>query len=665
MLLCQFSFRRILLSRLLLLSVPVLLMGVGLTYNVTYRKARSALLETARQNLTESAARKGESITDLIKVLETTLITATKSSVFQEHLPQEQQMFLDELIHKLPNHLDCVQLIDSKTQNIKASTCGSEILFSTTKNFINKNKYQSSINIKQIYIENSFPQYLPFPLQSLDVKTDIIIPSRQLELLLAAPIHIPSKELTYILVFQASLIEVERVKPGSLSGYPVVINQAGIILSHPLPERIGRSIEEESDAARLQSLLRNAIEGKQDFLHLFALEENGLELVAGYTSIPSPITQEQDKKWIILAVTSLDNALSQLKDIKETLLFLLSALVLALILVSIIVTFYLTFELASPLEKLRDYALNENDFLLKRKIPTNFKIKEINQLSVALNQMIQRLRDWAGELENAWKEAKNANQLKNEFLATTSHELRTPLNGIIGSVRIVKDGYCDNKEEEMEFLQKADDAAVHLLKIINDVLDIAKIEAGKLYLSIESVDLNDLLEEVIDLQIVSLKKKKIELITNKCQDYLKVYADRAKLKQVLINVLGNAVKFTDSGKIVIDISLDNQKITSFSTSDESNESKETEKQEPLQREEQIMIKIQDSGIGIAPEQQDKLFRPFVMIDGSTTRKFGGTGLGLAISRNLMELMGGSIDLFSPGQGKGTTVTITVPMAKIA
>ncbi len=249
--------------------------------------------------------------------------------------------------------------------------------------------------------------------------------------------------------------------------------------------------------------------------------------------------------------------------------------------------------------------------------------------------MVDRLTAWAEQVESAWKEAQAANQLKSEFLANTSHELRTPLNAIIGCIRLVKDGCCDDEEEEREFLQRADDAAIHLLKIINEILDLSKIEAGTLTVVNEPVDMRILLQEVIDLQMVHLDQKGLQLLWVPPTETMPVQADPAKLKQVVLNVVSNAIKFTDVGSISIKMEIPSG----------------TNK---------VVLTVRDTGCGVPPEQQQKLFRPFVMADGTRTRKHGGTGLGLAISRKLMELMGGTITLYSPGTGKGTTVEITMP-----
>ncbi|ABA20423.1 histidine kinase [Trichormus variabilis ATCC 29413] len=202
---------------------------------------------------------------------------------------------------------------------------------------------------------------------------------------------------------------------------------------------------------------------------------------------------------------------------------------------------------------------------------------------------------------------------------------------------------CDNREEEIEFLQRADETAIHLLGIINELLDISKIEAGKLSVVSQPLDLRQTLLEVINLQSVNVQQKGLQLKTNLGTEPIPVKADAAKLKQVLINIIGNATKFTDEGGISIATTI----------------------QTRIDGKSQVMVSITDTGLGIEPAQQHKLFRPFVMVNGSTTRKFEGTGLGLAISRNLIELMGGTITLESAGINQGTTVNITLPLIDIS
>ncbi|WP_245927634.1 HAMP domain-containing sensor histidine kinase [Aphanothece hegewaldii] len=613
----QFSFRSIILTRLLLVSVPILLMGVY----ITYRKARSAFLETARQNLTESAVRNGESMERLIKALKTNLATASDHVIFTLDESKDQQPFLEQLANTFSSEINCVQLVELPTNQLINSTCNKQIIYPVPFADWPTQKKQILTNSSSVYI-----QKLPTPDENKSTSIS------QLNLLFSVPVYDQKNQLKYSLSIKTSLINREKMAPGSLTGYPVVISQNGVILAHPLPQRIGLNITQEEDYKRLKSLINSAIEGRRDFLHLFSFEKDGVEIVAGYSSIPSPLTSDKNQKWIVLAVSPLDYALAPLRDIKNV----LANMVLTLLIGNILAILYIARELSRPIEKLRDYALNKDNIHSQDPIPRNFYIKELDQLATSLDDMLESLKTWGDEVVSSWREAQNANQLKNEFLATTSHELRTPLNGIIGCLRIIKDGYCDDLEEEKELLQQADNAAVHLLGIINDILDIAKIESGKLSIHPEPIELKKLLTEVVNLQLVHIQKKRIILNLSNWQPNIMIYGDAAKLKQVLLNVLSNAIKFTEVGSITISTVADDS---------------------------MAFITIKDTGIGIEPSQQHKLFRPFVMIDGSTTRKFGGTGLGLAISKNLISLMGGDITLFSPGLGKGTTVEIIIPLAE--
>ena len=683
----QSSFRRILLSRILLVSVPVLLAGVY----VTYRKARSAFLETARQNLTESAVRKGEIVNQSIVALQNNLASASDAAIGRSDV-LDGETLIAQLKEVLPADILCAQITNLETSSIVTSTCKEPV--SLENSTWKKKKERILTTSSEVDVK------LLLPTTSLVRDTEEASENplgRQLKLWLTAPVYDSQGNLRYALSVKSAILTQEIIEPGSLEGYPVVIDRDGTILAHPFVQRVGRNIKQMPDSQRLMELMDNAIANKADFLHLFYLETDGVELVAGYSSIPSPVTGSEGDKWVILAVSPLDAALEPLKDIRQALV----GMTLGLIAACSLATLYLSRELARPLEQIRDYSLkDENLHSNIDRLPENFQIHEFNQLSLALNDMVSRLRAWGDEIIKAWQEAQTANQLKSEFLATTSHELRTPLNGIINCIRVVQEGYCDSKEEEREFLQQADDAAIHLLGIINDVLDISKIEAGKLTVAIEEVNLCKILNEVVDLHMVAIQQKDLRLEMPTWSEELNVLADAAKLKQVLINIVSNAIKFTDYGSIAITIATElpletigerqleeaHQELDhyQYSLASKANYQREMEatvnslslQQQTLttsetklvsddrqrQSHRYVVIEVEDTGIGIDPSQQHKLFNPFVMVDGSTTRKFGGTGLGLAISRSLMELMSGTISLQSSGIGHGTTVSISIPLS---
>ncbi|MGH1392508.1 MAG: sensor histidine kinase [Trichormus sp.] len=610
----QSSFRRILVTRILLLFVPVLFLGQIAALN----KARSSLLKTARQNLTDSAVIKGEKILNAIANLKTNVLLASRTTVIQSGSPKEIQEFLTQLTQQLPNYVECLQLTNLQNHHIVASTCTEPAIAQIT---------------------------LPFPGEAVNIRTvpppkpgttGHRKPQQQLELVLFAPVDNSSGQLRYALSLQSALYEQTKNKPGSLTGSTLVIAEDGTILAHPFVELVGTNIREHPDAPQLKSIVKNAIAGKKESINLHF--RDGRELVAGYTAINDPITTHKPQKWVVLAVTTVDNALLGLEEIK----LILIVLTVGLIGASLLASLYLAPYLASPVEALRDYALNIHSHHAANPVPHNFQIREFNQLSQALDQMVDRLKAWAEELEIAWKEAKTANQIKSQFLATTSHELRNPLNIIINSIRFVKDDMCDSREEELEFLERADETAIHLLGIINDLLDISRIEAGKLSVVTEPLDFRQILLEVINVQSVNVQHKGLQLKANLGTEPLPIKGDAAKLKQVLINIIGNATKFTDEGGINVSTSLHNNHGKS-----------------------QVTVTITDTGLGIEPSQQQKLFRPYVMVDANNTRKCEGTGLGLAISRNLIELMGGTITLQSAGLNQGTTVKISLPLMEKA
>ena len=249
--------------------------------------------------------------------------------------------------------------------------------------------------------------------------------------------------------------------------------------------------------------------------------------------------------------------------------------------------------------------------------------KDVQQAKEALLKLNRKLEE--------------ASQIKSEFLANTSHELRTPLNSIIGFLGLIIDGYCMNQEEEKDFVRNAQQSAKQLLTIINDVLDLAKIEAGKMKLELEGVDLKAVFEEVYLLTQAQVHQKNLALSFLYENDVPpKVYVDPGKLKQVMINLIGNAIKFTEKGGMIVRTAIQEGKGN-------------------------VLIQVEDTGIGIPMGLQDKLFEKFRQADGSTTRKYGGTGLGLTITRNLVEMMGGKIKLESGGEGKGTKLSFTLPL----
>ncbi|MEM8830342.1 MAG: ATP-binding protein [Cyanobacteria bacterium P01_G01_bin.19] len=254
------------------------------------------------------------------------------------------------------------------------------------------------------------------------------------------------------------------------------------------------------------------------------------------------------------------------------------------------------------------------------------------------------------EVEQASIQAEEANRLKSDFLANTSHELRTPLNGIIGFLKLLLEGMADNPEEQQEFIEEAYKSSIHLLNLINDILDIAKIEAGKMNLELAGVELDELFQNVDNLIRTQAEQKGLNLQFKSPGTMTPVilYGNYQRLLQVMLNLIGNGIKFTREGGIMVSAEINNKKVES----------------QGIELPGMVKISVADTGIGVSLEKQNKLFENFYQVDGSRTKSYGGTGLGLAISQKLVEAMGGTISFYSMGDGLGSTVTFTVPLTHL-
>jgi signal transduction histidine kinase/CheY-like chemotaxis protein len=294
---------------------------------------------------------------------------------------------------------------------------------------------------------------------------------------------------------------------------------------------------------------------------------------------------------------------------------------------------------------------------LAERIPVHSK-DELGHLAESFNSMAQNLQAARERLEEANRDlkerdlelsqindqlveseqrAQEANTAKSEFLANMSHELRTPLNAVIGYSEMLQEEAEDlGQEEFIPDLQKIHAAGKHLLALINDILDLSKVEAGKMTLFLEDFNVAEAVTGVVTT-VQPLVKKNNNTLEVICSDDLgTLRADLTKVRQALFNLLSNACKFTENGTITLEV-----------------------QRQEVGGEDCVLFKVSDTGIGMTPEQMKKLFKAFSQADASTTRKYGGTGLGLVITRSFCQMMGGDVDVTSE-YGKGTTFTIRLP-----
>jgi signal transduction histidine kinase len=257
-----------------------------------------------------------------------------------------------------------------------------------------------------------------------------------------------------------------------------------------------------------------------------------------------------------------------------------------------------------------------------------------NTLEEKVQEKTQALQALNNDLLTSYQQLKEVDRLKDEFLANMSHELRTPLNSIIGfSGILVQDAEDRLDEETKDDLQIIYQNGRSLLGLIDSILDLSKIEAGKMELELEEIDPVPLLDEVKAMAAGLIHRKSINLLYERPEGVFRVMGDKARLRQVFTNLVGNAIKFTEAGQVRI--------------SAEKTDSR-------------LVVRISDTGIGMSPDEIERLFKPFQQVDGSITRRFGGTGLGLAISQRFMTLMRGHIRVESK-KGEGSVFEVDMPL----
>jgi signal transduction histidine kinase/DNA-binding response OmpR family regulator len=277
--------------------------------------------------------------------------------------------------------------------------------------------------------------------------------------------------------------------------------------------------------------------------------------------------------------------------------------------------------------------------IIRRRVAGEFSPSVVTLLQALAGQSVLAIQNARlfREIREKGQQLEVASQLKSQFLANMSHELRTPLNAIIGVTEMLHEDAVDlNLDDQLEPLERVLRAAKHLLALINDILDLSKIEAGKMDIHLESFAIVPLVQDVAQTIQTIAAKNGNEIVLDCPADIGSMHADQTRIRQALLNLASNATKFTEKGTVTI-----------------------AARRAAGDGREWVTMAVTDTGIGLSPEQMGKLFQDFVQADASTTRKYGGTGLGLAISRRFCQMMGGDITVASE-PGKGSTFTIRLP-----
>ncbi|MDR2789062.1 MAG: diguanylate cyclase [Candidatus Accumulibacter sp.] len=344
--------------------------------------------------------------------------------------------------------------------------------------------------------------------------------------------------------------------------------------------------------------------------------------------------------WSVAVSIPMENVLANVNGIRNYVvaMFLIAIGVIALML------YIIARNITKPILTLSNAARTFGEGNFDAEIPLIESGDEIGALSKAfrfmaekINNLIKELQDYARALEEKNKYLNRLNELKDEFLANTSHELRTPINGIIGIVESMVDGATGELTDKQKYnLAIVSNSGKRLSNMINDILDFTRLKNKEIVLQIKPVDLKTIVDTVLVLSKPLVKGKEVSLVNEIGASLPIVNADENRVQQILYNLIGNAIKFTEKGKIVISAEV---------------------------VDDWLSVSVSDTGIGIPEDKLDRIFESFEQADGSTAREYGGTGLGLSITKKLVELHGGTIRVES-APGKGSRFTFTIPVSSV-
>ncbi len=403
-------------------------------------------------------------------------------------------------------------------------------------------------------------------------------------------------------------------------GHSMVVDHLGRVVAHPNAGWQASS----KDASKL-SVVQKMITGNTGVTQFYSPPMKA-DMIAGYTYVP-------ETGWGVMVPQPVSELIDRAHDVQAVALLIATVEIL----LALIISWWLSNLLATPVLAVVSAARRVSEGDLSAQVPAMPVLapSELRTLGHTFNEMVVDLKDKTDELSSALVKAQDGSRTKSQFLAMMSHEIRTPMNGVLGILELLEDTPLN--PEQQKFLSVARGSSEGLIQIINDILDFSKIESGKLDISAVPFDIRNSIDEVAKLFKPTVDEKNIHLNIHLADNIPgALVADPQRIRQVLFNLIGNAIKFTDDGGVDVRVDYKNH----------NNEG-------------EFLVSVQDTGIGIPQDKHDKLFENFEQCDASYSRKYGGTGLGLAISKRLVSIMGGAIG-FTSAPEKGSTFWFSLP-----
>jgi two-component system sensor histidine kinase ChiS len=497
------------------------------------------------------------------------------------------------------------------------------------------------------------PSYAYAALEAKPTWSSVYVSFLEPTLILSAlqPVYNSQKQLEGVLIAALRLDSIGQflnsLKIGK-SGQTFIIERNGTLLATSTPEKPFRTqngkkelfkVTESSDAVT-QTTAKYLESHFQNLQKITKAQQINVEINGQHKFLKVlPFQDGKGLDWLIVVVVPEADFMEQIHaSNRTTMLLCLAALAMATVL-----GIFTSRWMIKPILKLKDaaIALSEGQFDKNVKLDRS---DELGVLAAAFNSMAAQLQASFTALETKNTELQRLDKLKDEFLANTSHELRTPLNGIIGIAESLIDGATGQLPEPTIFnLALISSSGKRLSSLINDILDFSQLKHKTIQLQIKPVGMREIVSVILTLSQPLVGKKKLQLINSVAPELPPIAADENRLQQILYNLIGNAIKFTESGTVEISAEL----VTGNAQSPPNS---------------QLAITVSDTGIGIAEDKLERIFESFEQADGSTAREYGGTGLGLTVAQQLVELHGGKIWVSST-VGVGSKFTFTLPVSE--